>query len=209
MVHWNRVNFVIILYYILNRLFAKHLSSAVGKANMVTQQTIAAEANMTKESFLHVDFMQLKFVSRFFTLHMIFKKEMLHELFFPSSVTVDDCQYFPDTIIQSWPILPKLLSVLHASAVLILADYFCVDLVFEELKVYFTHNPALSPFIMKLFCMYYSMKHPQTIAFYHALTDPFRIPQSKCLLKHVSCMYQKNRFVMLFVVYAEEKLFIL
>lgn len=165
----------------------------VGKANMTTGPSIAVEANLAKESFLGVDFMQLKVVSRFFHFaYRDFKKDKLRELFFPPSVTLDDCQYFLDTVIQSRPILPKLLSVLHASAVFILADYFCVDLVFEELHVYFTHNLTLSPLFMKLFCKYYSTSHPQTIAFFHAFTESFRIPKSKCLLKDVSCMGMKT-----------------
>lgn len=167
--------------------------SDVDKANMTTKPSVAVEANMTKESCLGVDFMQLKDVSRFFHFaYRDFKKEKLCELFFPPSVTLDDCQYFLDTIVQSRPILPKLLSVLHASAVFILADYFCVDLVFEELHVYFTHNLTMSPLFLKLFCIYYSCSHPHTIAFYNAFTESFKIPHSKFLLKDVSCMGMKT-----------------
>ena len=160
---------------------------------MTTKPSVAVEASLAKESFLGVDFMQLKVVSRFFHFtYRDLKKDKLRKLCFPPSVTLDDCQYFLDTIIQSRPILPKLLSVLHASAVFILADYFCVDLVFEELHVYFTHNLTLSPLFMKLFCIYYSTSHPQTISFYHAFTESFRIPHSKCLLKDISCLGMKT-----------------
>ena len=60
--------------------------------------------------------MQFKSFTRFFHFTLRdFKKGKLRELFFQSSVTPDDYQYFLETIIQSRPILPKLLSVLYAS----------------------------------------------------------------------------------------------
>ena len=150
------------------------------------------EANMANETVLTIDIVQLRVVAKYFHLinHDI-EQEKDVSLQFPSSVTLADCQAFLDIIIQTKPILPKLLSVLHASIVFILADYFCVDLVFEELHVCFAHNLTLSPLFMKLFLMYYSYTHPQTIDFYHAFTESFRIPKSKFMLQNASCTGMK------------------
>ena len=55
---------------------------------------------------------------------------------------LDNCQYSLDTIIQSRPILPKLLFIFHVSAGFIIN--FCVNLDFDELHMYFTHNLTVS-----------------------------------------------------------------
>ena len=41
--------------------------------------------------------------------------------------TLTDCQTYLNTILQDKPVLQKLLSVLQASVIFILTDYFCVD----------------------------------------------------------------------------------
>ena len=148
---------------------------------------------MATETSLSIDIIQLKNVAKYFHLidHDI-EQEKDVSLQFPSSVTLADCQAFLDIIIQTKPILPKLLSVLHASTVFILVDYFCVDLVFEELHVCFTHNLTLSPLFMKLFLMYFSYTHPRTVDFYHAFIEMFRIPKSKFMLQNASCTGMKT-----------------
>ena len=144
---------------------------------------------MTTKSFLGVDLAQLRIVSKYFgmiSLEIEHRKDV--SLHYPSSVSLADCQFFLDIIIQPKPILPKLLSALHASSVFILADYFCVDLVFEELHVSFTHNLTLSPLFLKLFQIYYSCSHPQTIDFYYAFAESFKIPLCKFSLMTVSSL---------------------
>lgn len=115
-------------------------------------------------------------------------------LHFPRSTTLTNCQTFLDIIIQNKPVLPKLLAVLDASAVFIVADFFCVELIFEDLHTCFTHDQTLLPLFMKLFVMYYSYTHPQTVDFYHAFTESFRIPKSKFTLQNVSCAGLKTIF---------------
>lgn len=148
---------------------------------------------MAAETYLSLDVIELKTVAKYF--HLIaydieLKKDV--SIQFPRSVSVADCQYFLDNIIQAKPVLPKLLSVLHASTIFILADFFCVDLIFEELHASFTHSLTFSPLFMKLFVEYYSHTHPQTVDFYHAFTESFKIPKSKLTLHNVSCTGMKS-----------------
>ena len=73
---------------------------------------------MTTKSFLCVDLAQLKIVSKYFGLISFdIEHRKAVSLHYPSSVSLTDCQTFLDTIIQSKPILPKLLLALHASSV--------------------------------------------------------------------------------------------
>ena len=144
---------------------------------------------MTTKSFLCVDLAQLKIVSKYFgmiSLDIEHRKDV--SLHYPSSVSLADCQIFLDIIIQSKPFLLKLLSALHTSSVFILADYFCVDLIFEELHVSFTHNLTLSALFLKLFQIFYSYSHPQTVDFYYAFAESFKIPLCKFSLMTVSSL---------------------
>ena len=134
------------------------------------------ESNMTTKSFLCVDLAQLKIVSKYIgmiSLDIEHRKDV--SLHYPSSVSLADCQFFLDIIIQPKPILPKLLSALHASSVFILADYFCVDLVFEELHVSFTHNLTIALFL-KLFQIFYSCSHPKLLIFIMHLQNHSKYP---------------------------------
>ena len=70
---------------------------------------------------------------------------------FPNSNSLTDCQTYLNTNLQDKPVLQKLLSVLHASVIFILTDYFCVDMIFEELHACFTDNLTLSPLFMVFF----------------------------------------------------------
>ena len=155
---------------------------------------------MDNMTYLCIDLAELISVAKFF--HLIDldikrlkrrkEKDQQYSLQFPNSVSLTDCQTFLDIISNSKPVMPKLLSVLHASVIFILADYFCVDLIFEELHACFSHNPTLSPLFMKLFLEYYSHTHPQTIDFYHAFTESFMIPRSKLKLQDIAYIGMKG-----------------
>ena len=150
--------------------------------------------------YLCIDLAELLNVAKFFHLidldvkHLKGRKEKekKYSLQFPNSVSLADCQTFLDTILQEKPILPKLLSVLHASVIFILTDYFCVDMIFEELHACFTDNLTLSPLFLKLFLEYYSHTHPQTIDFYNAFTESFMIPHSILKLQVIDSIGMKG-----------------
>ena len=79
---------------------------------------------MTTKSFLCVDLAQVKIVSKYFdmiSLDIEHRKDV--SLHYPSSVSLADCQTFLNIIIQSKPILPKLLLALHASSVFIIRPF--------------------------------------------------------------------------------------
>lgn len=127
-------------------------------------------------------------------------------ILFPGVTTTSQCILFLQIIQHSNNVLQQLLQNMSLKCIFILADYFGVDQVFEEIQTKYFYDFTLGPAILKYFIQYYSNDHPQTISFLQNFSTIFLIPNhikhspemllnTQQLKKSIRSIQRKNSFI--------------
>lgn len=123
------------------------------------------------EEILYIDVASLRKTAKYFNLFvkpickgcstLILPKYI--DIFVPDIDILSNCKLFINVISEEEePYLPKLMETkIHVKTIFILTDFFCVDVILNEIQELYGSNLSVAPAFLKYFVEYYSIYHPR------------------------------------------------